>query len=139
MVCPNVEIGPAGQAASSAMLASDATPPILLVAARRSAMSDFDYVIVGAGSAGCTLARRLTESGAYRVLLLEAGGSDRRLWVQMPIGYGMCFYNPGVNWMYQTEPEPALDGRRGYWPRGKAFIMLLPGNAWEEKSRIYVE
>ncbi len=84
-------------------------------------MSDFDYVIVGAGSAGCTLARRLTESGAYRVLLLEAGGSERRLWVQMPIGYGMCFYNPGVNWMYQTEPEPALDGRRGYWPRGKVL------------------
>ena len=82
---------------------------------------NFDYIIVGAGSAGCTLAARLSESGAYRVLLLEAGGSDRRLWIQMPIGYGKSFYDPGVNWMYRTEPEAALDGRQGYWPRGKVL------------------
>ncbi len=81
----------------------------------------FDYIIVGAGSAGCVLAARLTESGAHKVLLLEAGGSDRRLWIQMPIGYGMSFYNPRVNWMYRTEPEAALDGRQGYWPRGKVL------------------
>ena len=82
-------------------------------------VSAYDYIIVGAGTAGCVLARRLTDSGAHKVLLLEAGGSDRRLWIQMPIGYGMSFYNPRVNWMYRTEPEPALDGRQGYWPRGK--------------------
>jgi len=84
-------------------------------------MMEFDYIIVGAGSAGCTLAGRLSESGRHTVLLLEAGGSDRRLWIQMPIGYGMSFYNPAVNWMYRTEPEPALDGRRDYWPRGKVL------------------
>ena len=67
------------------------------------------------------LAERLTEDGRHRVLLLEAGGSDRRLRVQLPIGYGKSFYDPRVNWMYRTEPEPALAGRRGYWPRGKVL------------------
>lgn len=81
----------------------------------------YDYIIVGAGSAGCVLANRLSESGAHKVLLLEAGGSDRRLWIQMPIGYGMSFYNSQVNWMYRTEPETALNGRQGYWPRGKVL------------------
>jgi choline dehydrogenase len=81
----------------------------------------YDYIIVGGGSAGCVLASRLSESGAHRVLLLEAGGSDRRLFIQMPIGYGMSFYNPRVNWMYRTEPEAALGGRQGYWPRGKVL------------------
>ncbi|MCK6452800.1 MAG: GMC family oxidoreductase N-terminal domain-containing protein [Alphaproteobacteria bacterium] len=84
-------------------------------------MTAYDYIVVGAGSAGCVLAHRLTESGRHRVLLLEAGGSDRRLWLQMPIGYGMSFYNPRVNWMYLTEAEAALAGRRGYWPRGKVL------------------
>jgi choline dehydrogenase len=84
-------------------------------------MTDPDYIIVGAGSAGCVLAGRLTESGTHRVLLLEAGGSDRRLSVQVPIGYGKLFYDPRVNWMYQTEPEAALAGRRGYWPRGRVL------------------
>jgi len=121
MVWSNIDIGPPGHAAFSVMLATDAVLSVVLVAARHSAMTEYDYVIVGAGSAGCTLASRLTESGAHKVLLLEAGGSDRRLWIQMPIGYGMCFYNPRVNWMYQTEPEAALDGRQGYWPRGKVL------------------
>ena len=67
------------------------------------------------------LAHRLSAGGRHRVLLLEAGGSDRRLRVQMPIGYGMSFYDPRLNWMYRTEPEPALAGRRGYWPRGKVL------------------
>jgi choline dehydrogenase len=84
-------------------------------------MTKFDYIIVGAGSAGCVLARRLTQPGKYKVLLLEAGGSDRRLFTQLPIGYGKCFYDPKVNWRYFTEPEPALAGRRGYWPRGKVL------------------
>ena len=84
-------------------------------------MTTFDYIVVGAGSAGCVLARRLTDSGRHTVLLLEAGGSDRRLHVQMPIGYGKCFYDPRVNWMYRTEPEATLGGRAGYWPRGKVL------------------
>jgi choline dehydrogenase len=86
-----------------------------------SPVSDFDYIVVGAGSAGCVLAHRLTEDGRYRVLLLEAGGSERRFWLQVPIGYGKSFYDPQVNWMYRTEPEPALGGRAGYWPRGKVL------------------
>jgi choline dehydrogenase len=84
-------------------------------------MTAYDYIIVGAGSAGCVLANRLTESGRHRVLLLEAGGSDRRLRVQMPIGYGLSFYDPSLNWMLRTEPEPSLAGRAGYWPRGKVL------------------
>ena len=84
-------------------------------------MSEFDFIIVGAGSAGCVLANRLSESGQYTVLLLEAGGSDRHFWLRVPIGYGKSFYNPGVNWMYRTEPDPGLAGRQGYWPRGKVL------------------
>ncbi|MFO1395470.1 MAG: GMC family oxidoreductase N-terminal domain-containing protein [Burkholderiales bacterium] len=81
----------------------------------------FDYVIVGAGSAGCVLANRLTANGRHSVLLLEAGGSDRRFFVQMPIGYGKCFHDARVNWRYRTEPEASLAGRAGYWPRGKVL------------------
>ena len=88
-------------------------------------MKTFDYIVVGAGSAGCVLANRLTESGRHRVLLLEAGGDDERFFVTMPIGYGKCFFDPEVNWMYRTEPEAALGGRSGYWPRGK----LLGGSS----------
>ena len=84
-------------------------------------MTEFDFIVVGAGSAGCVLANRLTASGRHTVLLLEAGGSDARFWLRTPIGYGMSFYNPGVNWMYRTEPDPALAGRQGYWPRGKVL------------------
>jgi choline dehydrogenase len=81
--------------------------------------AEFDYVIVGAGSAGCVLAERLSASGRHRVLVLEAGGSDRRFYVQLPLGYGKLFYDPAVNWMYRTEPDPGLAGQRDHWPRGK--------------------
>jgi len=84
-------------------------------------MGEFDYIIVGAGSAGCVLANRLTESGRHRVLLLEAGGSDSSPWIRVPIGYARTFTDPRYNWMYQTEPEPALDGRSAFWPRGKVL------------------
>ena len=68
----------------------------------------FDYIIVGAGSAGCVLANRLTASGRHRVLLLEAGGRDRNIWIHIPLGYGKLFADPPVNWLYTTEPEPEL-------------------------------
>ena len=84
-------------------------------------MTVFDHIIVGAGSAGCVLAERLSRDPRRRVLLLEAGGSDRRLRVQMPIGYGLSFYDRSLNWMLRTEPDPGLDGRQGYWPRGKVL------------------
>jgi choline dehydrogenase len=80
---------------------------------------DWDYVIVGAGSAGCALAYRLGEDPRVRVLVVEAGGHDRRLFVQMPLGYGKLFYDPKVNWLYRTEPDPGLNGVADHWPRGK--------------------
>jgi choline dehydrogenase-like flavoprotein len=86
---------------------------------------DYDFIIVGAGSAGCVVASRLSEDGRHRVLLLEAGPSDRRFWVQVPIGYGKTFYDRRVNWMYHTEPVPGLGDRVNYWPRGK----LLGGSS----------
>lgn len=79
----------------------------------------FDYIIVGAGSAGCVLAERLSANGRHKVLVLEAGGSDRRFYVQLPLGYGKLFYDPAVNWMYRTEPDPGLAGARDHWPRGR--------------------
>ena len=84
-------------------------------------MDETDYIIVGAGSAGCVLADRLSASGRHRVTVLEAGGSDRRFFIQMPLGYGKLFYDPAVNWLYKTEPDPGLAGQRDHWPRGKVL------------------
>jgi choline dehydrogenase len=81
----------------------------------------FDFVVIGAGSAGCVLANRLTESGRYRVLLLEAGGEDRNPWIHIPLGYGKLFTNPKVNWLYSSEPEAASGNRRIAQPRGKVL------------------
>jgi choline dehydrogenase len=84
-------------------------------------VENFDYVIIGAGSAGCVLADRLSASGRDRVLVLEAGGTDRRFWIKTPIGYGRTFADATVNWKYQTEPNPGLNGRSIYWPRGRVI------------------
>ncbi|MGZ5871226.1 MAG: GMC family oxidoreductase [Bradyrhizobium sp.] len=83
--------------------------------------SEFDYVIIGAGSAGCVLANRLSADGKHSVLLLEAGPQDTNLWIHVPLGYGRLFKEKSVNWMYQTEPEPGLDGRSVFQPRGKVL------------------
>jgi choline dehydrogenase len=83
--------------------------------------SEFDYIVVGAGSAGCVLANRLSADGKNSVLLLEAGPKDTNLWIHVPLGYGKLFKAKKVNWMYQTEPEPGLDGRTIFQPRGKVL------------------
>jgi choline dehydrogenase len=94
---------------------------------------EFDYIIVGAGTAGCVLANRLTADGKTTVLLLEAGGSDLSIWIQMPIGYGRTFFDRRINWMYDTEPVEALGGRRSYWPRGKVI-----GGSGSINAMVYV-
>ena len=86
-----------------------------------NSQDEFDYVIVGAGTAGCVLANRLSESGKYSVLLLEAGPRDLSPWIHIPIGYGKTMFNPKYNWGFYTEPEKELNGRRIYQPRGKVL------------------
>lgn len=80
-----------------------------------------DYVVVGAGSAGCVLAARLSEDPRTRVLLLEAGPPDRSIWIHLPIGYGKTMWSPKYNWCFHTDPEPNMNGRRIYWPRGRTL------------------
>ena len=80
-----------------------------------------DYVVIGAGSAGCVVAARLSENPANRVVLLEAGPRDTNPWIHIPLGYGKTMTDPSVNWCYETEPEPNLDNRRIFWPRGRVL------------------
>jgi choline dehydrogenase len=82
---------------------------------------ELDFIVVGAGSAGCVLAARLSEDPATRVLLLEAGPPDRSPWIHLPIGYGKTMWSPTYNWCFHTEPDPNMNGRRIYWPRGKTL------------------
>ena len=82
-------------------------------------MQQFDYIIAGAGSAGCVLAAKLAQGGKNSVLLIEAGGSDRHPWIRLPIGYGRLFYHRHLNWRYETEADAGSNGRAAYWPRGK--------------------
>ena len=87
----------------------------------KSADSEFDYVIAGAGSAGCTLAARLAEDPSVKVCLVEAGGNGRNLFVRMPAGNGFIFGNPRLDWGFESVPQAGLNGRRIYFPRGKAL------------------
>jgi choline dehydrogenase len=86
-----------------------------------AAQDPFDYIVIGAGSAGCVVAARLSESQRYRVLLVEAGNSDRNPWIRVPMGYSRLITNPRLNWMYESEPEPELDGRTIYQPVGRVL------------------
>ncbi|QBQ99765.1 GMC family oxidoreductase [Paraburkholderia pallida] len=94
---------------------------------------NYDYIIVGAGSAGCILAERLSASGRHSVLLLEAGGSDDSFWFKIPIGFAKLYYNDKHNWMYYSEPEAELAGRQIYAPRGK-----VQGGSGSINAMIYV-
>src|ERR1700760_4439234 len=107
----------------------------------------FDYVIVGAGSAGCVLADRLTEDGRSTVLVLENGGSDRSIYIQMPTALSIPMNMPKYNWFYHTEPEPGLGGRSLHTPRGKVLggsssingLVYIRGNPldfdrWEQEG-----
>lgn len=108
-------------------------------------IEEFDYVVVGAGSAGCAVAARLAEDQGVRVLLLEAGPKDRNIWIHIPIGYGKTMFDKSVNWQFYSEPEPHLNERRVYQPRGKVLggsssingLIYIRGDAedfaaWEE-------
>ncbi len=94
--------------------------------------SEFDFVIVGAGSSGCVLANRLTASGRLRVLLLEAGPRDDYKWIHIPMGYSRTMFHPEINWGFYTEPDPGLAGRKNYWPRGKVLggCSAINGLLW---------
>lgn len=80
-----------------------------------------DFVVIGAGSAGCAVAARLSEDPATRVVLIEAGGEDKNRWIHIPLGFGKTFADPSVNWCYETEPDPGAADRRVFWPRGKVL------------------
>ena len=82
---------------------------------------EFDFVVIGAGSAGCAVASRLSENSRYSVALLEAGGRDSIPWIHIPIGYFKTMGNPVTDWCYKTEPDTGLNGRSIAWPRGKVL------------------
>jgi len=87
----------------------------------RKLEGDFDYIVVGAGTAGCIMANRLSADPNHRVLILEAGGNDNWIWFHIPVGYLFAIGNPRSDWMFKTEPEEGLNGRSLNYPRGKVI------------------
>jgi choline dehydrogenase len=81
----------------------------------------YDYIIIGAGTAGCVLANRLTQDPGVSVLLIEAGGKDDYAWIHIPVGYLYCIDNPRTDWRFRTEPDAGLNGRSLIYPRGKVL------------------
>ncbi len=100
---------------------TNALPKQLCLSESAAMDGDFDFIIVGAGAAGCVVASRLSENVRHKVLLLEAGGSDKKFFVNMPLGYGKTYYDPSVNWMYRAEADAGLNGQMDFWPRGKVL------------------
>ncbi|MEQ9126591.1 MAG: GMC family oxidoreductase N-terminal domain-containing protein, partial [Alphaproteobacteria bacterium] len=84
-------------------------------------MEEFEFIVVGGGSAGCVMANRLSADPKNRVLLLEAGPEDTSFWIHVPLGYGKTIRDPRVNWLFESEPEPGLGGRRDFLARGKVL------------------
>ena len=103
------------------------------------AAEEWDYVIVGGGSAGCVIAARLSEDPGTRVLLLEAGASDRHPFSRIPAGIGLAIMNPRMNWFYPGEPDPSRANRVDMWPAGRLLggsssingMMFVRGNIWD--------
>src|SRR5581483_12477538 len=88
-----------------------------------------DFVVIGAGSAGCVVAARLSEDPGTRVILIEAGGADTNRWIHIPLGFGKTFADPSVNWCYETEPDAGAAGRKVFWPRDRGLGGSSPLNA----------
>ena len=86
-----------------------------------STKESVDYIIVGAGSAGCVLANRLSSKPQNQVIILESGPRDSSMWIHLPIGYGKTMWDPKVNWKFETEPDSEMKHRKIYWPRGKCL------------------
>ncbi|MEH6772804.1 MAG: GMC family oxidoreductase N-terminal domain-containing protein, partial [Cereibacter changlensis] len=80
-----------------------------------------DYIVVGAGSAGCVVANRLSADPSVTVTLIEAGGRDSSPWIHVPVGYFKTMHDPAFDWCYETQPDPGLNGRRLNWPRGRVL------------------
>jgi len=114
-----------------------------------SSTETYDYIVIGAGSAGCVLANRLSEDPGNRVLLLEAGGRDLNPWIHIPVGYFKTMHDPKTDWCYMTEPDPGIAGRQLQWPRGKVLggssslngLLYIRGQArdydrWQELGNV---
>ena len=100
-------------------------------------MDEYDYIIVGAGSAGCVLAERLGADPRNRILVLEAGGSDARFWIKVPLGYAFTSTDARLNWDIRTAPDEGLNGRSQVWPRGRVVGGGRRGHVIKSTNAVY--